>query len=275
MVKAFYEHHDFPDPSFPIIFHYNTLSRNHLEILSHWHINIELLYVIKGSILVSSNSQKIIAKPNDIIIINSNFLHGITCLTNECNYYCLIIDKDHCDTLGFDTTNNLFKSETDNEEIQNIFNLIIKEMINHRNYYKIATVALCTTMLILLFRHLWETDAQKKFISDSKTDIVKLAIEYINSNYQNELSIDQICSSIGVSKFYFCRIFKEITDKTIVEYINVLRTRQARFLIAERGYTIQEASEECGFNSVAYFSRCFKQFFGYPPSKEKKTRLLK
>lgn len=269
MEKAYYEHHHFPDPGFPLIFHYNNLKNGSFEVLSHWHINIELLYIIEGTALISSNAQKITANPGDIVVVNSNFLHSIKSVSDECSYYCLIIDKDHCDSLGFNTTNNLFKVITDHKEIQNIYNLIIKEMTNKKEYYKIATVALCTTMLILLFRHLWEADSKKVFASDTKTEIVKLAIEYINQNYRNELSVSQICSAIGVSKFYFCRTFKEITEKTAIEYINILRTRQARFLISERDYMIHEAAEECGFNSVSYFSKCFKRFYGYSPSQEK------
>lgn len=269
MTKIFYETHFFEEPSFPIIFHYNTLTKGTFEVFPHWHLNIELLYVMEGTVLITSNTEKIIANVGDIVVINSNYLHSIQSMNKQCSYYCLIIDHEHSQNLGFDTTNNRFLSITTDKEIKNIYNLIINEMLNRKNYYKKAAVALCTSMLILLFRNLWLDQNQEINASDSKTSLVKQSIGYINEHYNENITIADICATIGVSKFHFCRIFKEITQKTVNEYIIYLRVQQARFLLIEKSYSVSEAAEATGFNSNSYFSKCYKKILGILPSKER------
>lgn len=270
MESAYYEQHNYEDPMFPIIFHHDSLQKNSNEVFTHWHINIELIYIESGTAEIVINSAKVLAEPKDIILINSNALHSIASLSDHCTYYCLIIDSEHCESLGFDTVNNLFLSKTRNPEIQNIFNLIVKEMANAKEYYKTATVALCTTMLILLFRHLYVPKGTGLVLpSNSKTELVKKGIEYLSINYTGTITIDALCSEIGISKYYYCRTFKQITGKTITEFVNILRTRRARYLISECDYTVTEAALETGFQDIAYFSKCFKKYFGYPPSTEK------
>lgn len=269
MSKIFYETHFFQDPAFPVIFHYNTLTRGTFEVFPHWHINIEILYVMEGKVLITSNTAKIIANVGDIVVINSNYLHSIQSLTEDCSYYCLIIDHEHSQKLGFDTTNNRFISITTDKEIKNIYNLIINEMLNRKKYYKKATVALCTSMLILLFRNLWLDQNQEINESDSKTSMVKQSIVYINEHYHEDIKIDDICATIGVSKFHFCRIFKEITQKTVNEYLLSLRVQQARFLLKEKNFSVSEAAEATGFNNDSYFSKCYKKVLGVLPSKER------
>lgn len=269
MAKIFYETHFFEDPSFPVIFHYNTLTKGRFEVFPHWHINIEILYVIEGTVSITSNTAKIIANVGDIVIINSNYLHSIQSLTTDCSYYCLIIDHEHSQKLGFDTTNNRFLSITTDKEIKNIYNLIINEMLNQKKYYKKASVALCTTMLILLFRNVWLNQEKEINNSDNKTSIVKQGIGYINENYDEDIKIDDICATVGVSKYHFCRIFKEVTQKTVNEYTLSLRVQQARFLLKEKKYSVSEAAEATGFNSESYFSKCYKKKLGVLPSKER------
>ncbi|MBP1039573.1 helix-turn-helix transcriptional regulator [Vagococcus sp. BWB3-3] len=269
MSKVFYETHFFSDPSFPIIFHYNTLLNDSFEIFPHWHLNIEMLYIMEGTASITSNGEKIIAKVGDIVVINSNHLHSIQSLTPVCSYYCLIIDHEHSQSLGFDTTNNRFSNITIDKEIKNIFNLIINEMLNRKNYYKKASVALCTTMLILLFRNLWLSQNTEINDSNSKTSIVKQSISYINEHYRERIQINDICATIGISKFHFCRIFKEVTQKTVNEYLMSLRIHQARFLLIEKNASVAEAAEATGFNSDSYFSKCYKKVLGVLPSKER------
>lgn len=272
MNKAYYETHYHSDPAFPLIFHYNFLTKGLFEVYPHWHISVELLYVMQGTVQVTINTKKVIATTEDIIVINSNSLHSIQSMSENCAYYCLIIDHEHAQTLGFDTTNNNFIHQTTDPEMKNIFNLIIKEMTNKKKYYKKATVALCTTMLILLFRNQWLKEGIETHKNASKVAAVKDSIIYINQNYQNLITIDDISKHVGISKYYFCRIFKEITNLTVNEYIINLRVKQARYFILEENYNVGEAAEATGFNNLSYFSQRYKKVFGVLPSKDKRSR---
>ena len=270
MRDFFYELHHYEDPSFPIIFHFHQLPQQFNEIFYHWHINIELLYFISGEAEVSSNSNTYRAGPGDIIIINSNHLHNIKTISDNCSYYCLILDYRFCMELDFDVTSSVFCEKTRDPEMVNIFNIIIREMTNKKDHYKKAVRALCVTMSILLYRNQVILEAGTGSKADPKVEMIKSSIEYMNKNYRNNFNLDELASEICVSKYHFCRIFKELTGKTIKEYILMLRCHNAQLLLQKNNISILECAERSGFNDASYFSRCYKKQFGYLPSQERK-----
>lgn len=266
MQHLLYELHYFDNPNFPIIFHVNHLRRVSSEILPHWHANIELLYVISGKIAVTIDDQRVIAKRGEISIVNSNAMHSIVSLSEESTYFCLIMDSNFCKDLSFDTLNCTFRNLTNDLEMRNIFQIIANEAHHAKPYYQTAIKALCNTMLILLFRNqLIECHADQNLNADKFT-FVRNTIEYIHENYKEDISLDEISLNIGLSKFYMCRVFKEVTHITVSQYIHHLRCHQAHALLSSNKMSIAKVSEHCGFNSTAYFSKCFKDHFGYPPS---------
>lgn len=265
-----YKYHEFPNPKFPVDLRYEHLPEDSSEQFNHWHIDIEFFYIIFGSATITLNSNKIHAEAGDIVIVNSNYFHNIeTSKGEDCTYYRLIIKSEHCEDLGFDTTYNVFEPKTTSYEIKNIYNLIIKEMTNQKKHHKMATVALCTTLLILLYRHLRQKNKSREIHADQTLEMVTEGIKYIYKNYQNKMTVDDICQSIGVSKYYFSRIFKNITGNTIIEFTNILRLRKANYLMSELNYSINDTARECGFSSASYFSKSYKKHFGYSPSSKK------
>jgi len=105
---------------------------------------------------------------------------------------------------------------------------------------------------------------------DLKIESIKSALDYINLNYSSELDIDMLAKVSNLSKFYFCRLFKEITHLTPVDYINKFRVEKAIELIKNTDMSISEIAFEVGFNSVSYFIKVFKEYVGTTPFKYKK-----
>lgn len=100
----------------------------------------------------------------------------------------------------------------------------------------------------------------------SVTGMIHKSVEYINENIRNNLDIDEICSYIHISKYHFCRAFKQATGLTVMNYILKTRLILAQGMLAgNRNISISEVSAECGFSSPAYFSRVFKQETGLSP----------
>ncbi len=263
---SYYEIHTYKDPNFPVIFHFNTLEKNNIEILPHWHTNIELLYISFGSATVITDNESFTVKAGEIVVINSNSIHSIKSNTENTAYYCLIIDHNFSESLKFNTTTSLFKNRNNDVEMKNIFQIIINEVIDSKPYYKVAVKALCHTMLVLLFRNqLIETPSNDNLLSP-QVSLVKKAMEYIHHQFNEEISLESIAQEIGISKFYFSRIFKNITGKTVNTYINQIRCNHAQILLTSTDMGVYECAEMSGFNSTSYFTKCFKEQFGYPPS---------
>ncbi|CAM2759859.1 AraC family transcriptional regulator [Erysipelothrix tonsillarum] len=270
MKQLHYELHYFDNPNYPIIFHFNSLIRNESEILPHWHANIELLYIVSGKAIVYIDDQTIIAKRGEIVIINSNSIHSIESQTDEVIYFCLIMDSNFCRSLNFDTINCRFHNLTSDPEMRNIFQIIANECDQAKPYYQKAVRALCNTMLILLYRNQLIEATPGASLKTERMAIIKQSIEYIHHHFNRDLSLDEISQEVGISKYYFCRIFKDITGITVNNYIFQVRCNHAHQLLSESDLSIAECSEVCGFNSTAYFTKCFKSVFGFPPSQIRK-----
>lgn len=85
------------------------------------------------------------------------------------------------------------------------------------------------------------------------------AVRYINIHIRDNITVDQICGAIHMSKYYFCRRFKEQTGLTVMEYILQTRISLAKDMLLKTDSPVGQVSENCGFSSEAYFCRVFKK----------------
>ena len=98
------------------------------------------------------------------------------------------------------------------------------------------------------------------------------SMEYINENIQRDISIDEICAAVHMSKYHFCRQFKKITGTTVMNYIKKTRVIMAKNMLINESLSVAEISNRCGFSSISYFSRIFKEETGVSPLKYKKNK---
>lgn len=100
-------------------------------------------------------------------------------------------------------------------------------------------------------------------------EIIYPAVKMIRRDCSKNYSVDELADACGVSKCHFCRIFKASTSMSAIEYRNEYRLQIARVLVRTTNKSISEISLQCGFEDIAYFSRCYKRKFGHPPIKDR------
>lgn len=101
--------------------------------------------------------------------------------------------------------------------------------------------------------------------------MVQKAIEYINAHIHERLSIDETCHVLHVSKYYFCKKFKQSTGITVMNYILMTRIISAKNMLENSDLAIGEISSRCGFSSQSYFCRVFKDESGMTPLQYQKS----
>ncbi len=106
-------------------------------------------------------------------------------------------------------------------------------------------------------------------VSKDKEFILAL-VKYTEENYRNDLSIDEISDHFHMSRTVFYNKVKSLTGQSPLEFV-----RQIKFKIAEqllrKGYNVSEVAFEIGYSDVKYFSKQFRQQFGFPPSHAKRS----
>ena len=103
-------------------------------------------------------------------------------------------------------------------------------------------------------------------INFSNSSRIKQAIEYINAHLNEDLSLEAISSLLGISKYYFCRSFKQETGLTPWQYIIQLRVTAAKRLLVMPNLSITQISLQLGYSTPGQFANFFRQHTGISPS---------
>ncbi len=250
-----YEYHNFAD----LNLHKDRLKKN-VKFNVHWHENPEILYFIDGSALVRSDETEIEANEGDIIIIRNNHIHSVLPLSDVCEYYCMIPDSSFKKMVG-----NI-PEKTQDPEIIELYKKIIENYTERPEYSDQAIKGYLTVMFSLLSRNYSSEAKSESHNANPKLEAVKRTISFITENFQKEISVDDICKAVGLSKYYLCHIFKEITGQTILKHLNYTRCRHARFLLHSGDYTVSQSALMSGFSNMSYFTKVYTSVFGKKPS---------
>jgi two-component system response regulator YesN len=101
---------------------------------------------------------------------------------------------------------------------------------------------------------------------NSKEELIHQCKEYIKKHYKEDINLSNLSRYLHVSPAYISKLFKKIEGMNIVNYINEIRTEQAKTLLIYSSLTIEEISEQIGYKTQNYFSFIFKKIVGCTPS---------
>lgn len=98
------------------------------------------------------------------------------------------------------------------------------------------------------------------------TSIIQPALDFIENNYHNTIKLSYLASLCDISPSYFSKLFKRITNKNLVNYINNLRIEKAKHLLLTTDKPISIIAFECGFEDSGYFIKVFKSITSLTPA---------
>ena len=106
--------------------------------------------------------------------------------------------------------------------------------------------------------------------SDFSTEIIH-AINYINMHYQEPLTLNSVTAQIHISKYHFCRVFRQTTGATFLEYLTDIRLTKAHQMLLETNLTLAEIARRTGFSSTSHLSRIFRSAYHVSPTEFRRT----
>lgn len=269
MIDILYEHHLMPNPALPFIIHTDFYSKRESGI-ANWHENTEFLYCVHGEGCVNCDTVDIHMKKGDTVIINARQLHTVSTDT-EVRYRCLIIDNSFFKDNGINIENIRFTQSISDVRAGELIEKAVALFEGTRNDFSIADIrhAVLEFIIYVCKNHSLKCKTEMKKVSKSYAAVLD-AVEYINENFSQKLTLDELSSRAGFSRYYFARIFKENTGFTVIEHINAIRCDNAAFLLRESELAISEISFRCGFDSPSYFAKAFAGIHGVLPSEYRK-----
>ncbi len=264
-----YETHIMKDPTLPFILHKSTRLRasNRSRIHANWHENIEILYITQGSGVITCDTHHYEVREGDFFVVNANSIHSFHTDAPLFIYHCLIVDRSFCLANHFDTNQIRFEPTFQDPELTALMQRLHEEY--SPPYRSAFRVQMIRAIVLQIMAHLCCTHVlpNEPIRTDSHLlACIKQAIGYIHSQSHRDLPLEEVASFVGLSKFYFAREFRRITDHTFVTYVNLVRCEHAKRLLAENNMRIGEIGRTCGFENQSYFTRLFRNSVGMLPS---------
>jgi len=246
----------------------------------HHHDFSKIVILIEGDLTYYIEGKAYILKPWDILFVNKNEIHKPVVNPNK-HYERIVIwlNPNFIAKYAQDNNNLLKCFEVATENNYNLLRLnlksieIIKNLIkdiqncNNSNEFgnEILKESLFIQLMIFMNRLFLNSDKNID-IDDIKYDkTIEGVLNYINSNLENDLSIDTIASEFFISKYYLMRKFKSQIGSSIHNYVVQKRLILAKSLISE-GLSMSAVCSRCGFNDYSSFVRAFKKVYGVSPS---------
>ena len=121
--------------------------------------------------------------------------------------------------------------------------------------------------LYLFFDYLTQSSKSTKLVQSSKMSdyYIKEAIHYIEQNFQNNITIEEIAALCGINRSYFGKIFRKAIGRSPQEFLMNYRMVKATELLKLTSLSIAEIGCAVGYENQLHFSRAFKTIYGVSP----------
>ncbi|MCG8485800.1 MAG: AraC family transcriptional regulator [Clostridia bacterium] len=258
----------------------------------HYHEELEVIFVLDGTIKVKDGYYTYALKKDDVLIINNRELHSIMCTSEQNVILILQIDlnffrKYHSNLINpFFITDTSYNADKVNEPLEKLRKLMIRTMVealNKTEGYQDRIIKYTNdfiTELINDFQYFSMDDG--KFINEMKNKSNKILAErvnritnYIYENYSRKLTLQEIAEREHLSVYYLSHVIKEATGLSFQDFLNFVRVEESEMLVLGTDKKISEIAMECGFSAPRYFVKYFTKWFNCHPDEYRELYLDK
>lgn len=256
----------------------------------HCHDSIQINYIVHGSSLHSINNSSHDLVKGDIFVIPPYVPHNLT-FKKDCD--CEVIELEFLPEFVFGGTSSMENIETifdfayiepflvsecdvrprlnltgkAQTDVEAMFSSLLSEYTERKSSFLLAMKATVLSLLVYVSRLFQEdiSDSESRQLFDRHRVAISSAISYINENFTEDISIEKVSRVAMLSQSYFSYLFKNMTNKTFVEYLNELRIQEAMKLLKNTNKRVVDICFESGFKNVNHFNRTFKSYSGISP----------
>ena len=283
----------FPQKTTPIeYFHINIVKLPCVANLPHTHDYFQIYYVINSSLVHHIDGQSSSLSRGDMFIVPPNKMHYVD-LQEDSEFYCISFYPDFLEKsvlpndigvlflqkLQSDAAENirpkLTIDPTDIYYIEITMAHILKEYTEKSFGYEDIVKKYISLLVSMFARNYFkeEYNALPTTIENNKQYML-LCVEYIEQNYTEDITLEEVCKRSAMSKSNFCALFMEITGYSFNTYLNMCRIEKSKEYI-KQNYNISVLYGLCGYNNFSTFHRNFKKIMGITPREYKKIQQSK
>lgn len=269
-------HYDIPD--FPLSIKKNFIPANvKINDLSiHWHEEIEITYLVSGSVWHQLNGKRVRIESGEAIYINAKQLHLIQSDDQDCELYCLIFHPTLLSASNF-IAKKYVQPIVENEKLDYFF---LKESdvaqrsaldaikriydLQKDSSYEIKAVQELHKLWIALYDVLPKTKPNEVEKNEELHKVQRM-LAHIHKYYTKETSLEDICNAGQVGKTKGTKLFDQYLHMTPVEYLINYRLEIASRMLIDTKDSVTDIALLTGFSDSSYFAKIFRKRLGYSP----------
>lgn len=240
------------------------------------HEFFEMVYMKKGKMVFEISGNPVDMGPNDIIIIKPNQYHKFIVKSEQgCEFIVLSfkfenkINGHYSEASLHDFLNFVSNKEaghfislkvSQKNEIITLLDRLIKERESNEIGSEFLNYLLVLELFVFISRALkmeWENSIKKQ--SPKLKELIQISVNYINNNYERDISLGDIAKYVFLSSSYFTRAFKEETGMSPINYLLRVRVERAKELLLETDHKISDIALSVGFSNQQRFNEIFKK----------------
>lgn len=273
---------------FPFLVSYQKLSEYESgSFMWHWHPEIEITYVQKGTMCYKVNHIVYHLKEGDIVFNNSGALHSGTMENQkDCAYIPVTFDSRLIYGFFQSTVNSKYvdpviqdsmlpaicidQSEPWHKPFREYLLRIIDLDEKKPDFYELDITICLQSMWRLLLEHItYEPQASRE--NSLEYDRIKKILSYIEENYQNKITLNDIAGHIHLCESECTRLFKRHMNTTLFAFLQEYRIeRSLEFLQDDQ--PVSAVADKAGFSDPNYYSKVFAKIKGCSPREYRKHR---
>lgn len=242
----------------------------------NWHRELELLTVLNGKIEVCSQGNSKTLETDDVILLNSN--EGHATLAKEPNSIAMVLHidpdflKNYYDDIEYLQFNCYSNKKTRYSKPFILIRSHLAEMMqSHREESPELTLLLESSYYSLLYNIVLNFPPNKventTFINNNnKFKTINKMVKYIDKNYKEKISLDDLADISGYNRNYVSQLFKSQMGINFHDYITRIRLREATLELGQTDKLISDIALDNGFSDIKAFNKAFKTAFGKTPS---------
>ena len=273
---------------FPFLVSYQKLSEYESgSFMWHWHPELEITYVQKGTMCYKVNHMVYHLKEGDIVFNNSGALHSGTMENQkDCAYIPVTFDSRLIYGFFQSTVNSKYvdpviqdsmlpaicidQSEPWHKPFREYLLRIIDLDEKKPDFYELDITICLQSMWRLLLEHItYEPQASRE--NSLEYDRIKKILSYIEENYQNKITLNDIAGHIHLCESECTRLFKRHMNTTLFAFLQEYRIeRSLEFLQDDQ--PVSAVADKAGFSDPNYYSKVFAKIKGCSPREYRNHR---
>lgn len=248
---------------------------------SHYHEDdYEVYYLLEGERYYFLKDRTYHIKKGDIVLIDRNVIHKSSHVQSHKHKRILVQFKPEflgeiiqrqadIDLLScFSGEKKVLRLDFKEQQyVEELFYKMLHEQTNKQKGWELSNKLTLSGLLLYINRVVMKQKDQEFSHPNSLHEKVSEIVKYLNENFMEDISLQKVSECFYISPNYFCKIFKEVTGFTLIEYLNQIRIKQAQFLLRNEKMNVSQVFEACGFGTMTHFERIFKRITGYSPLK--------